>query len=75
MLKMEVIKPHHSPYKNSWYLVKKIICKKYYFVNLAGKFNRVTVRDTNLSLSADECSKKFASCAISSLIKFFLSYN
>ena len=39
------------------------------------ELNRVTVRDVNLPLSADEFSEEFAVWAISSLIDFFLGYD
>ena len=74
-LKIRVIEPYHGPYQNPWYLVKKSTLGKYQLVNVAVKLNRVTIRDTNLPPSADEFSKEFSSCAISSLIDFFSGYD
>lgn len=39
------------------------------------ELNQLTIRDANLFPSIDEFSEKFAGCAISSFIDFFLSYN
>jgi len=37
--------------------------------------NRVTIRDANLPLCADEFSKEFAGYKVMSLVDFFSSYN
>ena len=71
-LKMGVIEPSHGPYQNPWYLVKKSTPGKYRLVNVAMELKEVTVRDTNLSPSANLFFEEFADCAISSLIDFFL---
>ncbi len=71
MLKMGFIEPRHGPYQSPWYLVKKSTQGEYRLVNVAVELNRVTIRDTNLPLSADELSLEFAGCTISSLIDFF----
>ena len=44
-------------------------------VNAAQAINRVTIRDANLPLNADEFSEEFANCTITSLIDFFSRYN
>ena len=44
-------------------------------VNIAVELNRLTVRDANLPPSVDKFSEKFAGCAISSLINFFLGFD
>ena len=74
-LKMGVIEPCHGFYQNFWYLVMKSTPGKYPLVNLAVELNRVTVKDANLPLFADEFSEEFAGCAISFLIDFFSSYD
>ena len=48
---------------------------KYHLFNVAVELNQVTIRDANIPLSANEFSKEFAGCAISSLIDFFLGYD
>ena len=37
--------------------------------------NRVTIRDANLPLYANEFSKEFTRCKVMSLVDFFSSYN
>ena len=39
------------------------------------EFNQITVRNTNLPLSANKFSEEFAGCAHFSLINFFLGYD
>lgn len=72
---MKVIKPCNSSYQNLGYLVKKITPKKYWLVNITVKLNQAIVRDINLPLFTNDFSKKFATCTISSLIKFFSNYD
>lgn len=56
-------------------MAKKIILKKYQFINIIVELNWVIITDTNLSLFVDEFFKEFASYIIFFLIDFFLSYN
>ncbi len=72
---MGVIELCHGPYRNPWYWIKKSTSGKYLLVNLAVELNRVTVREANLSPSADQFSEEFAGCVISSLIDFFSGYD
>lgn len=72
---MGVIESCHHFYQNLWYLIKKTTLEKYKLINIAVELNQVTIQDANLSLSADKFSEKFASCAISFLIDFFLGYD
>lgn len=74
-IKIEVIEPFYNLYRNFWYLVKKNTPSKYWLINIALELNRITVKDANLTLSADKFLEKFASFVISSLINFFSRYN
>jgi len=42
---------------------------------VAININRVTIRDANLPLYANEFSKEFAGCKVISLVDFFFRYN
>ena len=72
---MGIIEPCYGLYRIPWYLVKKSTSGKYKLINVAVELNRVTVKDANLSFSANVFSEKFAGCAISSLIVFFSGYD
>ena len=72
---MEVIESCRGPYRNPWYLIKKNIPGRYWLVNVSVELKKVIIRDANLSPSADDFSGEFASCTISSLIKFFSGYD
>ena len=72
---MNVIEPCHGPYQNPWYLIQKSILGKYRLINVAVELNQVTIRDANLSSSANEFSEKFGGCTIFFLINFFLGYD
>ena len=61
-------------YRNPWFLVKKKD-RKYRLVNYAVKFNKMIIRDANLSLTVNSFSEKFAGYAIVSLINFFFGYD
>ena len=74
-LKIGVLEPCYSPYRNPWYLIKKTTSGKYRLVNLTVELNTVTIRDANLPPSADDLSEEFAGCTISSLIDFFSGYD
>jgi hypothetical protein len=39
------------------------------------KMNRVTIRNANMSPSADEFAENFFKCAVTSLINFFFKYD
>lgn len=71
ILKMRVIELYHNFHQNPQYLVKKNAPRKYQLVNLTMELNQIL----QFTLFADEFSEKFAYCTISSLIKFFSSYN
>ncbi len=74
-VKKGMLKPNYNPYRNPWFLVKKKEKGKYRLINITIKINRVTIRNTNLSPSIDEFSKKFTKYIIASLIDFFSNYN
>jgi hypothetical protein len=44
-------------------------------VNYAVKFNKMTIRDTNLPPAVDSFSEEFAGYAVASLINFFSDYD
>ena len=52
-LKRGIIKESYTPYRNTWFLVKKKD-GKYRLINLAIKLNVVTIRDAMIPPSADE---------------------
>ena len=51
--KRGIIKESYTPYRNIWFLVRKKD-SKYRLINLAIKFNIVTIRDIIIPSSADE---------------------
>lgn len=72
-LQIVIIKLGYGPYPNLWYLITKSIFGKYWPVNVAVELIQDIVKDVNLLLFADKFLEKFASCAISFLIDFFLA--
>ncbi len=73
-LQKDLIEPSYTPYRNSFFLVKKK-GDKYRLINNAVKINRITIRDGNLPPTVNEFSKKFDNYIIISLINFFSGYN
>jgi hypothetical protein len=69
-----ILKSYYGPYRNPWFIVKKKD-EKYRLINHAAELNRYTIRDANMSLNIDIFLKKFARCAIISLIDFFSGYD
>lgn len=74
-LKIGVIKPSHGLYQNLWYLVKKSTPEKYQLVIIIVELIHSTIKNTNLLLSINEFSEKFAGYTIFSLIYFVSDYN
>ena len=74
-LRIDIIEPCYGLYQNLWYLVKKSQPGKYGLVNVAVELNRVTIRNANLQISANEFSKEFAGCIVVSVIDFFSGYD
>jgi hypothetical protein len=64
----------YSPYRNPWFLVSKK-SGKYRLVNTAMCINKVTIRDTNIPLNANEFVEEFAGIAIASLVNLFSGYD
>ena len=61
-------------YWNLWFLAKKKN-GKYWIINAAMEYNKHTIQDANLPLSADDFVEEFASCQLTSLIDFFSGYD
>jgi hypothetical protein len=70
-----ILERSEGPYRNSWFLAKKKDKISYKLVNTAMEMNRVTIRDINMSPSADEFAEKFFRYAVTSLINFFSKYD
>jgi hypothetical protein len=74
-IKRGMLKKSEGPYRNPWFLTKKKDKISYRLVNAIMEINRVTIRDINMSPSADEFAEKFSGYAIISLINFFSKYD
>jgi hypothetical protein len=70
-----MLKRSEDPYRNLWFLAKKKDKISYRLINAIMEMNRVTIRDVNMPLSADEFAEKFFKYTIISLINFFSKYD
>jgi hypothetical protein len=73
-IKRDILKRSEGPYRNPWFLAKKDKIS-YRLINAIMEMNRVTIRDINMSLSADKFVKKFSKYTVISLINFFSKYD
>jgi hypothetical protein len=58
-IKRDMLKRSEGPYRNPWFLAKKKDKINYRLINTAMEMNRVTIKDINMSLSADEFAEEF----------------
>ena len=61
-------------YHNTWFLVKKKN-EDYHLIITVVPLNAVTLKDTNLSPSADEFSEEFSGMMVASLLDLFSGYD
>jgi hypothetical protein len=74
-IKRDRRKKSEGPYRNPWFLTKKKDKISYRLINAVMKMNRVTIRNANIFLSADEFAEEFFKCTITLLINFFSKYD
>ena len=73
-IKIRVLKDCNGPYQNFFFLVLKEN-GKYRLINAVVFLNKVSIKNINLLLLADEFSEEFSSMIISLVVDLFLGYD
>ena len=71
----DILKKYHDSYRNSWFLIKKIISGKYRIMNAVIYINKIILKNINMFLNVEEFAEEFIRMIVQSLMNLYSEYN